>query len=202
METIERTQTVKKRRFTVEEFRIMNEAGIFGEDDRVELIDGEVVEMSPPGRLHAWCVRQLTRLLVRFAEDRRSRHGENYEVSIQDPLITGEHSQPQPDAMLIKSVPPTRLPNLDDALLVVEVSDTTLAYDRNTKLPKYATAGIPEVWILDLQSDTIEVHSDPSSDGFRKTIRFKPGDKIESDTLPGLALDASEILPQKDTKPE
>ncbi len=199
METIERRQTVKKHRFTVEEFHKMGEAGIFGEDDRVELIDGEVMEMSPPGWRHAWCVRQLNRMLARFAEDRRSQRGDLYEVSVQDPLVTGEHGQPQPDLALIKEPPPGRLPNAGDVLIVVEVSDSSLSYDKNTKLPRYAAAHVPEAWILDLQTNAIEIHSDPSPDGYRQTIRRKCGEKIESATIPALTLDASEILPSTNT---
>ncbi|MBA2692299.1 MAG: Uma2 family endonuclease [Rubrobacter sp.] len=198
METIERQQTVEKRRFTVEEFHKMGEVGIFGEDERVELIDGEVVKMSPPGWRHAWCVRQLNRILVRFAEERRSQRGDLYEVSVQDPLVTGEHGQPQPDLALIREPPPGRLPNAGDVLIVVEVSDSSLAYDTNIKLPRYAAASVPEVWILDLQANSIEVHSDPTPDGYRKTLRLKHGEKVESSTIPGLDFDASEVLPPKD----
>lgn len=201
METIEREETAKKHRFTIEEFRIMGEAGIFGEEERVELIDGEVFEMSPPGWRHAWYVKRLNRMLTRFVED-RARRGENYEVSIQDPLVTDEHGQPQPDAMLMKPVPPGRLPNLEDALIVVEVSDTTLAYDKNIKLPRYAAAGIPEVWICNLGAGAIEVHSDPTSDGFRKTIRFGRNERVESATIPDLAFGANEVMPPEEAEPE
>ncbi|MGH3086372.1 MAG: Uma2 family endonuclease [Rubrobacteraceae bacterium] len=202
METTERRQTVKKHRFTVEEFHKMGEAGIFAEDSRVELIDGEVFEMSPPGWRHAWYVRQLTLMLVRFAENRRSQNGENYEVSVRDPLVTDEHGRPQPDAMLMKLVPPGRLPNFEDALLVVEVSDTALSHDKNIKLPRYAAAGIPEVWIFNLQTEAIEVHSDPTPDGYRKTVRYGRTERVESATIPDLAFDANEIMPPEEAKPD
>ncbi|MBA2377934.1 MAG: Uma2 family endonuclease [Actinomycetota bacterium] len=202
METIERTQTVKKHRFTVEEFRMMGEAGIFGEESRVELIDGEVIEMSPPGWRHVWYVKQLNRMLTRFAEDRRSRHGDGYEVSVQDPLVMDEHGQPQPDLMLMKGVPPGRLPNTGDALIVIEVSDTSLAYDRKTKLPRYAAAGVPEVWIYDIEAETIEVHSTPTPDGYRKTLRYGRTDHLESTTIPGLAFDTNDIFPPKEPEPD
>lgn len=201
MDTMQRQQTVKKHRFTVEEFRMMGEVGIFGEEGRVELIDGEVFEMSPPGWRHAWYVRQLTLMLVRFAESRKSQRGEDYEVSVQDPLIISEHGQPQPDATLMRPVPPGRLPNLEDALLVIEVSDTTLAYDRNTKLPRYAAAGVPEAWIFDLKTETVEVHSEPTPDGYRKTIRYGRTERVESATVPDLAFDANEIMPPKAPEP-
>ncbi len=191
MEIIKRQETVRKHRFTVEEFHKMGEAGIFGEDDRVELIDGEVVEMSPIGWRHVWSVNALTMLLATQAQGR-------YVVSVQNPLTISEHGQPQPDLVLVQDLPPGRLPTPADSLLAVEVSDSSLAYDRNIKLPRYAEAGVPEVWILNLQANSIEVHSDPAPDGYRKTIRNNHGEKVESATIPGLAFDASEALPPKD----
>ncbi len=193
MKTIERHQTVKKHRFTVEEFHKMGEAGIFGEDDRVELIDGEVMEMSPAGWRHVWSVNALTMLLASQAQGR-------YVVSVQNPLTISEHGQPQPDLVLIKDLPPGRLPTPADSLLAVEVSDSSLAYDRNIKLPRYAAAGVPEVWILNLQANSIEVHSDPTPDGYRKTIRHNHGERVESATVPALAFDANEVLPPKDSE--
>ena len=190
MARIVEQQAVKRRRFTVEEYRKMGEAGIFHEDDRVELIDGEVVEMSPIGWRHMWCVNALTMLLARLAQGR-------YVVSVQNPLTISEHGEPQPDLVLIKDLPPGRLPTPEDVLLVVEVSDTTLAYDRNVKLARYAEAGIPEAWLTDLSEDRFEVHSEPGSDGYRKTARYSRGERVESATL-SLAFDADEVLPPKE----
>jgi Uma2 family endonuclease len=118
-------QGVKRHRFTVNEYRLMGEAGIFGEDDRVELIDGEVVEMSPIGWRHAWCVRAVARLLVRVAEERTAR-GERFEVDVQNPLYVHEYGEPQPDLVLLKGSSIGRLPGPEDVALVVEVADTTL----------------------------------------------------------------------------
>lgn len=194
METIERTQAVRKHRFTVEEFHKMGDAGIFGENNRVELIDGEVVEMSPMGWRHVWYVNAFNMLLASRAEGR-------YIVSVQNPLIISEHGEPQPDLTLIKDLPPGRLPNPEDVLAVVEVSDTTLAYDKNVKLPRYAAAGVPEVWIADLQTETIEIHSDPTPHGYRKTTRHSRGERVGSTTIPGLAFDTNEVFPPQDPKP-
>ncbi len=191
MDIIERQEAVRKYRFSVEEFHKMGEAGIFSEDDRVELIDGEVVRMSPIGWRHMWCVNALTMLLARLARGR-------YVVSVQNPLIISEYGEPQPDVVLIKDLPPGRLPTPDDVLLVVEVSDTTLAYDKNVKLPRYAATGVPEVWILNLQSEVIEVHSESEPDGYRKTAHYKRGERVGSATISDLAFDADEVLPPKE----
>lgn len=191
METVKQQQAVRKYRFTVEEFHKMGEAGIFSKDERVELIDGEVLKMSPIGWRHMWCVNALNMLLARLA-------GGRYVVSVQNPLIISEHGEPQPDLVLIRDLPPGRLPTPGDVLLVVEVSDTTLTYDKNVKLPRYAAAGIPEVWVLKLQNEAIEVHSEPGPDGYRKTVRYARGERVESATISDLAFDTDGVLPPRE----
>jgi Uma2 family endonuclease len=141
---------ITRYRFTVEEYHKMAEAGVFSEDDRVELIQGEVVEMTPIGWRHARCVSTLNMLLTRYADGR-------YVVSVQNPIAVDEHGEPQPDLALVTELPVGRLPGPEEVLLVVEVSVTTLSYDRNVKLPLYARAGIPEAWIVDLTGEIIEV---------------------------------------------
>jgi len=185
-------QAIKRHRFTVEEYHKMGEAGIFSEDDRVELIDGEVVEMTPIGWRHMWCVRRLIRLLASFAE---TSSGVRYEVDAQNPIALGEHGEPQPDLVLLRDPPVGRLPGPGEATLVVEVAGTSLAFDRDVKLPRYAEAGIAEAWLVDLNSETVEVHSGPGPGGYRRTTRFGRGDRVESAAAPDLAFDASEALP-------
>jgi Uma2 family endonuclease len=184
-------QAIKRHRFTVEEFHKMSEAGIFGEDDRVELIDGEVVKLTPIGWQHAWCVNTLNMLLARLAQSR-------YVISVQNPLVISEHGEPQPDLVLLSDLPRGRLPAPEDVALIVEVSDTTLTYDKNVKLPRYAEAGISEAWLIDLNSEIIEVHSGPGPGGYRKTTRHTRGDRVESATVPDLAFDTSEALPPRE----
>ena len=196
MDIVEQKEAVRKYRFTVEEFHKMGEAGIFSEDDRVELIDGEVLEMSPIGWRHIWCVRQLIRILVRFADERTAR-GEHYEADVQDPILLDGYGEPQPDLVLLKDSPIGRLPGPGEVALVVEVADTSLAFDRNVKLARYAEAGIPETWLADLIADRFEVHSEPGLDGYRKTMRYARGERVESATLPDLAFDTDEVLPPK-----
>jgi Uma2 family endonuclease len=143
---------IKRHRFTVEEYHKMGEAGLLSEDDRVELIDGEIVDMAPVGTRHLACVVALNHLFVEAS-------GGRYFVSVQNPVALGERNEPQPDLSLLRTRPdPTaaRPPGPGDVFLVVEVSDTTLAYDRDVKLPRYAQAGVPEVWIVDLEGRRVE----------------------------------------------
>jgi Uma2 family endonuclease len=160
--------------FTAEEYRKMGEAGIFSEDDRVELIDGEVVEMAAIGDRHIENVMRLTRLLSRWtlleapetADD--GEGGATLFVSPQNPLTLGEHFEPE--LVLVRRYEGrSGVPVPEEVLLVVEIADTSLPYDRNTKLPLYAVAGIPEAWLVDLNADAIEVYS---KSGAGTTERF------------------------------
>lgn len=182
-----------RHRFTAEEYRKMGEAGIFSEDDRVELIDGEVVEMAPIGDRHIESVMRLTRLLSRWAF---STGEAALFVSVQNPLVLGKHGEPQPDLTLVRRLR-DRLgtPIPEEALLVVEVADTSLAYDRERKLPLYAEAGIPEAWLVDLNATTIEMYSEPGPNGYGRVARFGREERVVSVTLPDLTFDASEALP-------
>jgi Uma2 family endonuclease len=179
---------IKRHRFTAEEYHKMVEVGLLREDARVELIGGEIVEMSPIGWLHAGCVNRLTKALVRLVGDR-------YEVSVQNPIALGEGDEPQPDLALAKEDPNRRrLPGSEDVMLVVEVSDTTLAYDKNVKLPLYAGAGIPEVWIVDLQGRKAEIHTNPGPGGYRSIHEVGPGQQIRAATVEGLSLPVDDVL--------
>ncbi len=187
METKVETQ-VTRRRFTIHEYHRMAEAGIFGEDERVELIEGEVVEMNPIGSRHANCVRNLNRILSRQA-------GDDLLVDVQNPIRLDEHREPQPDVAIIRARNyRDSLPNAEDVLLAIEVSDTTLAYDKNVKLPLYARFGIPEVWILDVESNIIERHTEPHGNVYRLTARAGKGETFASKVLPDLSVAADSIL--------
>ena len=176
------------RRFTVSDYHQMLEVGILTEDDRVELIDGEIVEMTPVGGRHVACVSRLTRLLIQ-------RIGEDAVVNIQSPVQLGEHQEPEPDATVVRARNyGNELPGASDVLLLIEVSDTTLRYDRARKLPLYARAGIPESWLVDLQGDAIERHTNPVGGTYRVTVRVGRGEEIPSLAVSGLVLNADEVL--------
>ena len=182
------SQQVTRWRFTVHDYHRMGEAGILHEDDRVELIEGEIVEMAAIGTRHFSCVNRLTRLLVMGV-------GEEAVVSVQNPVRLNEQTEPQPDITMIRPRDYTQsLPVPEDVLLLVEVSDTTLAYDRDVKLPLYARAGIGEVWIVNLPARTIEQYTDPSCDRYRCVDHKRGGQKLQPAALADLAPTVDEIL--------
>lgn len=189
-----------RHRFTVDEYRKMGEAGIFGEDDRVELMDGEVVRMAAIGDRHFECVYRLTQLLSRWVLLDAPRHYDDVErigVSVQNPLVLSVNGEPQPDLTLLqRRGDRSGVPLPEEALLVVEVADTSLRYDREVKLPAYAAAGTPETWLVDLNAEVIQAHSEPGPEGYgKKVARFGRGQELISATVQGLAFGASEALP-------
>lgn len=174
-------------RFTAADIERMVEVGILTESDRVELIDGEVLVMSAVGRKHVRCVYQLNWLLSRQLSD-------EYRVSLQSPLLLNDDTEPEPDVVVIRYHDEIALPSPTDTMLVMEVSDSSLAYDRATKLPRYAIAGIPEVWIIDLTTNTLERHTEPSNGEYRRTDRVRAGETIASAVLPTLNLPVDTVL--------
>ncbi|MGH9068021.1 MAG: Uma2 family endonuclease [Acidimicrobiales bacterium] len=183
-------QAPARYRFSVEEWRRMGEAGILGEDDRVELIDGEVVEMSPIGTSHAVCVNRLLRLLVPRAGDRAV-------VRVQDPAHLDEHSEPQPDVTLARPPLETYLadhPGPDDLFLVIEVADTTLRWDLGPKSVLYARSGVVETWVVDLPHSQVVVLTGPGPDGYTAKRVARRGEVVEPAALAGVTLGVDEIL--------
>jgi Uma2 family endonuclease len=181
---------VKRHTFTAKEYRAMAGAGVLGEDDRVELLGGEIVDMAPIGSRHLACVVALTHLLVESS-------GGRWFVSAQNPVRLSEHDEPQPDLSLLGGRPDPAAPappGPEDVFVVIEVSDTTLSYDRNVKLPLYARAGVPEAWIVDLAGRRVEVHSEPGPGGYRTSGAFGPGEMIVSSTAGGISLPVDEVL--------
>ncbi len=179
-----------RRRFTVEEYHRMAEAGIFSEDDRVELIEGEVVGMTAIGSGHQACVDRLTRL---FASVRR----EQAIVRVQGPIRLGPDSEPQPDLALLRPRADFYAhahPGPEDVLLVVEVAETSAEYDRTVKLPLYARSGIREVWLVDLATVSAEVCSDPTPGGYQRVRSIRRGERLTLGAFPGLELAADDIL--------
>lgn len=194
---------VPRHRFGVEEYHRMAQAGILGEDDRVELVHGEIVEMTPIGSRHHACVMRLNQMLVGFS-------GEDYIVSVQGPLRVDENSEPQPDVALLRrraDFYAGRLPAPEDTLIVIEVSETTLSYDRNVKLPLYGRAGVPEVWIVDLAGEKIELYANPGAgkarSGFYTIVREHGLQaEVRSEVMPSLGLEVRQVLgTEPDTEP-
>ncbi len=175
-----------RHRFTVAEYRKMGDTETFSEDDRVELMYGEVVKMAPIGDRHIESVMRLTRLISRWTLD---TGGPRLFVSVQNPLALGEHGEPQPDLTLLqRRGDRSGIPSSEEVLLVVEVAATSLIYDRETNLPLYAEAGIPEAWLVDLTMDATEVYTEPGSGG-----SFAQG--AASEWSQTLSFDATEALP-------
>jgi Uma2 family endonuclease len=177
-----------RRRFTGEEFHRMAEAGILHEHERVELIGGEILKMNPIGGRHAACVREINRLLGRQV-------GDELRVDVQSPMRLEEQGEPQPDLAVIRARDyGDSLPTPEDVLLVIEVADPSLSYDREVKLPLYARSGIAEVWLVDLNAYAIERHTEPSENGYRLLRRAGRGETLESVVLPTLTLPVDAAL--------
>jgi len=180
----------EKRLFSVTEYYRMAEAGILSEDDRVELIEGEIVIMSPIGSPHSACIDRLTRLLVYGA-------GEAAIVRVQNPIHLSDYSEPQPDLCLLKpreDFYADHHPTPSDVLIVIEVADTSLAYDQTVKATLYAKAGIAEYWLVDLNHDLITVYTQPVNGYYRNSQRFGRGDSLSSAAIPGLTLTVDDML--------
>lgn len=177
-------------RFTVDDYHRMAADGILRPDERVELIQGEVVEMTPIGSRHAAVVNQLNGMLVRAAN-------EQVVVSVQNPIHLSMHDEPEPDLALLEPRQDRysqALPGADAVLLVVEVADSSLPYDRDTKLPLYARSGIPEVWLVNLAENGVEIYSEPMEGGYRRNEHAAVGETIEVAALAGTCLAVAEIL--------
>ena len=179
-----------KHRFTVTEYYRMAETGVLKPDARVELLNGEIIDMSPIGPFHGGVVIRLNRIFNRELKDRCL-------VIVQSSLRLDEHSEPEPDIVLAKNTPDcytTKHPEPEDVLLLIEVSDTSLDVDRKEKLPAYGHAGIPEVWIVNLNNGTIETHREPHFSGYGSTKILRAGDKASPQAFPDVTVDVSELL--------
>ncbi len=176
--------------FTVDAYHRLAELGILDEDDRVELLDGQIVEMTPIGGGHAACVVRLNDMLSR-------RTGRHISVSVQNPVVLAERWEPQPDIAVLRrpaGLAGAWLPGPEDVVLVIEVADTSLERDRDVKVPRYAAAGIPEAWLVDLVGDAISVCRGAGPDGYREIVTVARGETLRPLFLPGVAIAADEIL--------
>lgn len=182
--------TRSEKRITVAEYERMIEEGLLTEDDRVELLEGVIVEMSPIGVPHATAVNNLTRYFARHAPD-------DVVVSVQNPTRLSGFSQPQPDLLLYRPAAGRNArhhPLPAETLLLVEVSDSTLVYDRDEKLPSYATAGVPEVWIVDIEGRRVLRYRKPSGGVYEAQECLVAGQSLAPAVLPDLTISIDAIF--------
>ena len=180
----------RRRPFTVGEYYRLAEVAILTEEDRVELIAGQIVAMSPIGSRHAACVKRLNLLLGKMV-------GDSMLIGVQDPIQLDAYSAPEPDLVLLHpraDFYAAAHPAAADVLLAIEVADTSADYDREVKLPLYVQAGIPEVWLIDLQADRIKVHARPQGGAYQQRVEVAADATFTSPTIPQLALAATDLL--------
>ena len=182
---------IQRHLFTHDEYHKMGKAGIFHQDERVELIEGILIDMAPIGSDHAGQVIQLNTVLNTAFSGRVL-------VSQQNPIRLGEHSEPQPDVAILRlreDFYRTSHPQPQDILLLIEVSDTTARYDREIKIPLYARHDIPEVWLIDLQHKQLEIYRQPSADGYRQILRPAKDERIALALLADVSVAISDLWP-------
>ena len=187
---LERPLAPTRHRLDVDAYYRMAEAGILSDPHRVELIDGEIIDMAAIGSPHAAVTNRLVRHFARAVADGLTL------VSVQNPLRLDGYNEPQPDLMLLR----TRAddyhathPNAADVLLLVEVSESSLTYDRNTKLSLYARFGVPEVWIVDLLGAAVEVCREPKEGAYASRERLTGG-PLAPALVPGVTIDVARLL--------
>ncbi len=179
-----------RHKFTSEEYHLMGKAGIFRQDARLELIEGDIIEMAPIGSRHAACVKRTSSLM-------QPGRTASFVLGVQDPVQLSDGCEPQPDISILRyrsDYYAEAHPRPEDILLIIEVCDTTLEYDREHKVPMYARWQVPEVWLADLTGGRIEVYRDPGPDGYRRIFTAMGDDTLTPELLPQLRLTPREIL--------
>jgi len=184
------------KRFTLAEYHRLAELGFFGEDDRVELIKGEIFQMAAKGKSHSTFNRRLIRELSKLL-------GSSATLQSQDPIVIFNHSEPEPDIAILRNRPDDYLsahPTASDILLVIEIADSSLKYDQEVKLPLYAEAGIFDYWLFNLVDNYLECYSDPVQDsqgkfGYRLKLIFLPNESVSLPCFPDLFIDLSKVFP-------
>ena len=179
-----------RRRFTVDEYYRLGEVGILTESDRVELIDGDIVQMSPIGSHHSQCVAALNERLVPAVVGRAL-------LRPQLPLRISNNTEPEPAIILVRpgSHYWKQHPRPEDVLLLIEVAETSYAYDHDVNLPLYARENVPEVWIVDLPRGAVEAYREPGANGYRSARRLERGATLTPAAFPDAVITIDEILP-------
>ncbi len=184
---MENLATLPRHRLSVEDYHRMGEAGILTEEDRVELIEGELIEMPPIGSRHANCVDYINQMLT-------ERLRGKFRVRIQNPIQLGSYAEPQPDIAIVQNRSYADAhPGPQDVLLLTEIADTTLLYDREVKIPLYARHGIPEVWLIDLGNERVEIYLEPTAQGYRQILRPQSTETIVPSRVPEVALRIADL---------
>jgi Uma2 family endonuclease len=177
-------------RLNVSQYHQMSEAGIFSENDKVELINGEIIEMSPIGRRHTACVNRLNSVFSQLL-------GKKVIIAVQNPITLNNLSEPQPDIALLKpraDFYESGHPQPQDVFLLIEVADRSLEYDRDVKIPLYASSGITEVWLVDIYEQVIIVYRYPSENGYSDIQKLSRGEKMSIQAFPEVNLVVDDIL--------
>lgn len=181
--------SLKRRLLTLSEYHRMAEVGILSDEDRVELLNGEIIQMSPIGSRHAANVKRINQLLSQLIAGKLL-------IGVQDPIALGNHSEPEPDIVVLKPVDDfyaSHHPTAEDVLLVIEVSDSTLQKDKEVKIPLYADAGIPEAWIINLEENQVECFRTPENGTYQSHVIFSYEDTLNFNPF-NLAINASDLL--------
>ena len=177
-------------RFKVDDYYRMIEFGMLDDYEKAEIIEGELIRQMLVGDRHAACVERLNEFL-------RDELGKSVSIRNQQPIKVGDYNEPQPDLAIVKRRDDfygNSKPTGDNCLLLIEVSDSTLDYDRNKKLPLYAEGNIPEFWLVNLQNNTIEVHTEPRESVYSLIRVLRRGETIKSESVPNLQIKVDAIL--------
>ena len=179
----------RRLRFSVDEYYKMIELGLLKDYEKAEIIEGELIQKMPIGDRHAFVVDVLAEFFIKNAPD-------NVRVRVQNPVRLSDSNEPEPDIVLadLTKFDGKRHPRPEETILIVEVSDTTLKYDRDTKLALYAEAEIPEVWIVNLKNEIVEVHQKPGVGIYQLAQIYKRGESVKSAILPNLEIEVDKIL--------
>ena len=191
VETVEVPHAPRPRRWTSEEFRCFAEAGVFDPQERLELIEGEIYRMSPQSRRHVLVVHRVRRAL-------EAVFGAGHLILTHSPLHASPGSVPEPDVSVLEVSEEAYLSrDRDDALLVVEVSETSLRFDRTRKAPLYAQSGIPEYWVVNLIEKVVEVYTDPdpANAEYRSIRLLRAGDVLVPRAAPDAEIPVADLLP-------
>ena len=184
------TSTLPHRKFTVDEYHNFIATGVFSPEERLELWEGEFIEMSPIGRKHAACLDYLVEWLMIVTQ-------RNFILRSQSPIVLNDFSEPQPDVSILERREDfyrQTSATAKDVSLAIEVADTTLKFDRDVKFPLYANSGIRESWLIDLENDRVEIHSEPTENGYSLIRVLHRGHESNSTILPAIRILVDEIL--------